>query len=445
MIKLRDRSFLRAFCAAWAVAWSSPVFYLVHAGYPFFSVIVLGLALAVVPLGLLAGLMASLGRIGRTVSAYLIAAMAVVLHNQWENEAVATLLYLAAAAFGIIVYFKGDKPVGFLAVIFFVIGLLSPMQARPFFKPAPPPAPTSDRPPLIHIILDEHGPGGFEGFGHWPNAYARHFHTINSLKDMMEGYPRKLERLGYDVEVWHVDYPSFCLDRCALYDPASFENIDEMPLSEQARVMVEMYLSSRQSLRDLPRFPSRTSPMNGKEAFRLFALRTAKMQRGEAIVFHAMLPHGPWAYDADCNLKPHSEWGYRKRKPAHLRQPRYEEQRACTEKLVRAAIREDAIVILHGDHSNRIVRSDPRADRTDLTDDEIIHAFGTLFAVRFPDDSARGRYDQVSVASLLRDFSGSADLRGEKETIWLEDDDWNPVREVEMPSIGRGGDTQVED
>ena len=431
---IRNRSFQRAFFAAWAVLASSPVFYIVHAGYPFFSVIVLCLLLLPMPLAGFFGLLASAGRAGRTLSAYGIAATAVTIHSQWDGDVAVVGLYLAAAAFGVFVYYKGDKAVGFLAVIFAAIGLLSPLNTRPFFVEADEPSPDSDLPPLIHIVLDEHGPGGFEDFSHWPNAYARYYHTINSLSDMLDGYPEKLADLGYDVEVWQIDYPDLCYNRCATYDPASFRHLDRLPLVEQAAVMADMYLGSRYIARDLTFFPSRSSPINGLEAFRLFADRTARMRKGEAIIFHAMLPHGPWAFDEKCTLKPLSEWGNRMREPRDLRLPRYEEQRACTEILVRNSIRDDAIIILHGDHSNRIADRDPQAHLVDLTEQEIRHAFRTLFAMRFPGQVTSIQRDWVSVGSLLRDFGGRTLPEGGSETVWLEDIDWVPTLEIEMPA-----------
>lgn len=430
---IRDRSFQRSFFAAWAVLASSPIFYIVHAGYPFLSVIVLCLILLPIPIAGLFGFLASFGRLGRTLSAYAVAAIAVTIHSQWDSDVVVVGLYLAAAAFGVFVYFKGDRAVGFLAIIFASIGLLSPLNARPFLIEADEASPESDLPPLIHIVLDEHDPGGFEEFSHWPNAYARYYHTINSLADMLDGYPEKLDDLGYDVEVWQIDYPDICYNRCATYDPASFRFLGELTLREQAAVMADMYLGSRLIAGDLKFFPRRSSPINGRKIFGRFAERTARMRRGEAIILHAMLPHGPWALDQDCNLKPESEWGYRLREPRELRAPRYEDQRTCTENLVRASIRDDAIVIVHGDHSNRLVERDPQEHLTDLSDQEIRKAYKTLFAIRMPDDQPTVSGDWVTVRSLLEDFDGATLPEGLRETIWLEDLDWEPKREVEMP------------
>lgn len=437
--RFRNRSFQRAFFATWAVVASSPLFFLTQGSYPLVSVISLLLVLAPLPLAFIAGFAATLGRLGRTLIAYAIAAAAVTLHCQWDSEIAVVLLYLAAATFGLFVYFRNDVPVGVMAVVFGTVALLSPLTARPLFSPAPPPIPESDLAPLIHIILDEHGPGGFEDFAHWPNAYARFFHTINSVEDIMEGYPERLEEIGYDVEVWDIGYPSICLDRCATYDPASFALIDELPLIEQASIIRDMYLGSRLIFPTFESFPNRSSPLNGRRAFQKFAERTKAMKNGEAIIFHAMLPHGPWILDEHCEVKPFEKWTYRTHSFLEQSRVGYEGQRSCTEKLVKDSIRDDAIVILHGDHSNRLQGRDPMASLTDLRDDELRGALTTLFAVRFPDASVTGSAEQVSVRSLLRSFEGSSDFEGERETVWLEDEDWVPAREVEIPPPPEAG------
>ena len=68
-----------------------------------------------------------------------------------------------------------------------------------------------------------------------------------------------------------------------------------------------------------------------------------------------------------------------------------------------AKIYEDATIIIHGDHGSRIrIRRPTLANRNDLTPEDLLDSFSTLFAVKIPGDKAD--YD-LRVLSLNQIFS----------------------------------------
>lgn len=428
---LRSKSFQRAFVAAWAVIASGPVFFIVQAGYPPLSFLIAAAAIASALPAFAIGAAASTGRLGSVASAVAIGVTAAAFHSPWDSLLWLAVMPVLVGMLALWVHLKGDRVIGMIAVVFAAIGLLSPLNVRPFFKPAPGEVPSNDLPPIVHVILDEHGPGGWPEFAHWPRAYSRHFHTVNAIPDMLDGYEARLRDKGYAVETWQSEFLEFCNTNCATYGNASLTFLSDLPFQERSVIALSTYVRKRPMLESV--FPNYwlPTPINAERVFGLFTDRLQRLQPGEAVIFHSLLPHYPWAFDANCARRPLNEWGYRSRDTLAIRHERYQSQRSCTESILAEAIPESAIVVLHGDHGNRILDRDPLY--SEPVDDNLnAQAFTTLFAMRIPGTIPETFDQRVSVPSLLREWDFETYPQGERETIFLDDKLWRPRREIEM-------------
>ena len=106
--------------------------------------------------------------------------------------------------------------------------------------------------------------------------------------------------------------------------------------------------------------------------------------------------------------------------------------------------RDDAIILLHGDHGNRIFEEDLRSTRTRVTSDELRGGFATLFAMRIPGVPPRTYEKQATVASLLRNWDFKSYPEGETDTVFLDDEKWHPTTELAMPLPGAHDVIEIE-
>lgn len=410
-----------------AVTAGSVINFIGQNGYPILSLATLVAVILSVPIALFVGA-ASRSKIGLVAAAFVVGSLAFHFNNPLGS--MAKLGVLAGLAFAALVYFKGERPFGFLAVAFAAVAVTSPLFAKPFLVRPDPVEGTSDLPPYIHIILDEHEPGGFADFAHWPNAYSRHLHTANAVPDIIGDFPARLKAKGYAVEIWQTDFLQFCEDHCATYTQGTFSQLHQMPWREQLQVLSEAYGRRLAIFRS--HFTSRTMPsaLNGKSVFEEFIDRSKSLGRGEAIIFHALLPHYPYAYTADCELKPLDQWA--RPHAGKDRLESYAEQRQCAEMLARRAFRDDAIILVHGDHGTRILDR-PLTPDIVPTPAELQAGYATLFALRSP--GIEGDADPVSVRTLLDGWTPGETPTGKAEKIFLADRKWRPVKEIEFPVV----------
>jgi len=103
-------------------------------------------------------------------------------------------------------------------------------------------------------------------------------------------------------------------------------------------------------------------------------LETAKnIQPGEAYLVHAIFPHYPYFFDADCNRVPLADVGLPLRHSIETRRediyPLYWDQAACAHSLIRRIVEETRdldflTTIIHGDHGPRVgwLTDDERPD-----------------------------------------------------------------------------------
>jgi hypothetical protein len=138
--------------------------------------------------------------------------------------------------------------------------------------------------------------------------------------------------------------------------------------------------------------------------FDAVSAEVSKASRGTAVFAHILMPHYPYVYDASCAQRPAREWMERS-DPEHAdiqhgivnvpesraaRYGAYLQQVACTERkigelidAIPAGLRQDAVVIVQGDHGSRITLVDPTtmAPVAPATSD-YADSFSTMFAVR---------------------------------------------------------------
>ncbi len=175
----------------------------------------------------------------------------------------------------------------------------------------------------------------------------------------------------------------------------------------------------------------------------------AATKPGEATFAHLLLPHFPYAYDAQCRLRP-SPLGWRSYKAPGLRgahndaasraerYPLYLEQLACTQKQVNEMLGRvlslpglrDALVIVHGDHGTRLNQATPVVPNLEyLTSRDYLDAFATHFAVRGPGITSGLDMRVASLDALLRVIALHRTIP--------EEDDWIGSRDVHLVSERR--------
>jgi hypothetical protein len=315
-------------------------------------------------------------------------------------------------------------------------------------------------PPLLHLILDEQigiegVPAAFDadasaartlrdaylsrGFSVYGRAYSRYFMSRDSFSALFNrgdaqrhrgnerrvaldrnDYFEELHRRGYALRVLRTDYLDLCsvergfeLEHCSVAVLESPRVLPEsgLPVATRLQLLAGMLTRLSRWIPDLP--VSRVSSLVAMGTFeRLGEEIDQRLGPGVALIAHLMLPHFPYAYDADCALRSdpatweHGEPGAEQ--VAHFseanrvrRYPLYLAQMACTTSLVAALVDRLAdrsetagsLVIVQGDHGSRITARRPAPlNRDVLTPADLRDGFSTLFAVRKPGQPAR--YDE---------------------------------------------------
>jgi hypothetical protein len=155
----------------------------------------------------------------------------------------------------------------------------------------------------------------------------------------------------------------------------------------------------------------------------------AKAGPGTFVFAHFLLPHYPYVYDANCEQRMESKWLTRSdydraNVPGGImnvpdgRAERYRvyfPQLHCAQKKIDGLIaaippslRQDAIIIVQGDHGSRISLVDPTSKaNVKLAASDYADAFSTLFAVRAP-SIERGYDERVTpITCILRSLAES--------------------------------------
>ncbi len=312
------------------------------------------------------------------------------------------------------------------------------------------------------VIRDFYLRWGFQLFG---RAYSRYYDSDQSLanvlnlsasdrplryysKRFVEGMPLEenlyfetMTERGYRIHVYQPDYVDFCrsegeidIHSCITYEAETLESIDgaALPTGEKMRLMIAMYIrlsfvlsefrsgyaQLRTSLPDgWPSLPAwdttvgRLSPVSAMRMAERVGRELVAIEPGSLIFAHLFLPHYPYAYDAECRLRPRTaDWlnagsplSFPRRNDARsraVRYPAYLEQVLCTHRLLDelfAGMRDagkfdDTTIVVHGDHGSRIDLGPPKLKyENTLSEVDYVDSFSTLFAFKPP--GGVGRYD----------------------------------------------------
>lgn len=333
------------------------------------------------------------------------------------------------------------------------------------------------------------------GFRVYPRAFSRHMHTINAVPDVLnfgEGngpkasdmtgvevgetrYFQRLAKFGYTVSIYQSDFAEFCGGmqeaRCIEYDSASLSPIADYPFTTGERIQLTLakFLSLSQTLGLLerlyghyfiqaveagqtppapPSFTSKTSAVATLRFMDRLERDLAATRHGQAVFVHALFPHYPYVTEADCRLKPLSQWRHRRDwTPQTVRQSAYYDQVRCAEKVIgrliaaldRSPVAKNYVMIVHGDHGSRITGKEPLAESKAITRADMLASFSTLFAVKLP-GKAGGTDDVIAPTSaLLRAFALN-DYQGipvttsaSSPTVILDDRNWRPTQKWPLP------------
>ena len=153
-----------------------------------------------------------------------------------------------------------------------------------------------------------------------------------------------------------------------------------------------------------------------------------------------LVPHGAYIYDAGRNLKPDIlSWvGPWARVPPlatntqatrRTRYLSYFDQVRCTQRELAGifeALRDtgqfaDATIIIHGDHGSRIALLAPSNEAAEeVSRDDLIDSYSTLFALRRSDLAAGQDRRQQSISSLFAEFAMNRPLAEEPTKVFMD-------------------------
>ncbi len=178
-----------------------------------------------------------------------------------------------------------------------------------------------------------------------------------------------------------------------------------------------------------PPEPFRVSPLAALVALDEIEATVARAEAGDFIFGHVLLPHHPYALDAECQVLPPRAWLSRASVflPGRLGltssdaftrdlHRRYYQQVGCLyrrldrilEAISNSPLAETFVVVLHGDHGAKIQAPLPVvANLADLTRDRFIENYATLFAVRAPGIAAGTNQTRRAVQDLVAAFADS--------------------------------------
>lgn len=406
------------------------------------ALLALGIVLAT---GLVAGLIfIALGKHGYAPASALLAFIAFDFNFPAIDAVAAAIMAFALAKWKGVIVLRG------LWVIYAVVlvsSLFSSAGDREFLERRGTASVANEElPPLIHVVLDEVRPEvgmPTADYAQWSNAYSRYHVTRRSLPDLLDSFHDRLVKRGYSLETWTSGYYDICRSdaRCVNYWHDNIDGVLDKQTSTTtvARLALYSWFRSGALLRNITNDIDRRvqashfNPVNTLRAIDAFTERAQSVEPGEAITLHALLPHYPYAYDADCTLRPSEEWvGRDTAFPIAEREQAYAAQVNCVERKLRALHRDDAVIVIHGDHGTRYFDIRHGREGRSLRAEQMHQAFATTFAVHLPGVGGAAVSDPASISSLLDELAES-DFNslptGTREKVWLGD---RQVRQGEM-------------
>jgi sulfatase-like protein len=255
----------------------------------------------------------------------------------------------------------------------------------------------------------------------------------NNFHLVRNEYFERLAKLGYRVRVHQSTFINVCPDNgpaiCRTYATSSLDMLPRLNVPVTTKLAIiggtflgqseayartkEKYQTTRVRLLrahiPLPKWnweQGTPAPVGTMPMFDAVADELSKAQRGTFVFAHFLLPHYPYAYNASCEQPRASTFlnrnDYDRANVAggimNVPEGRAERYRAyfqqmlCAQKKLDALIaaippslRQDAIIIVQGDHGSRISLVDPTTvAKVEPSASDYADMFSTLFAVRSP-------------------------------------------------------------
>jgi hypothetical protein len=358
----------------------------------------------------------------------------------------------------------------------------------------------ADLPVLLHLILDEHIgveglPGDMpeasamkeslkrlyvgNGFHLFGGAYSEHMRTVNAIPRVINfgvdrpwdyanrtrstltsnAYFDRLGADGYRIHVSQTDYMNYCANEfvvaCETRPAAEQTSIANAPLStgEKAYLLTTEFAKLSTALTMPAAFYHRTfygsqtvalPPLGPLSALDELSAELRSAKRGDAYFVHVLLPHSPYALDANCELRNLADWRDQWNGPKRERVAAYLEQVGCLNRKLEAvieAVGKDAIVIVQGDHGYRIADVEPGVDALGkFSDRDLVASHSAIFAVRAPGVKASYDHRALPTAEILRQFATSGFRSAQVSvapdfvpSVFLEDRNWKPTKAHPLP------------
>jgi hypothetical protein len=315
----------------------------------------------------------------------------------------------------------------------------------------------------------------------------RHIHGKRPIVLKDNAYFERLHERGFEINVYQSTYMDYCaetpvpLATCFTYryDGTDWLRTSSLSDSQKLSALLGMYLNlpgafesiwkAYVGLRELTAnigvslpavmiWDGTPAPIAAMSAFDHYRETVLLAPSGTAHFAHVLLPHGPFIYDENCQMR-EEPLGWLGSHPLHrkdntpagreLRYQQYFPQVQCTfrelstlfDGLKAEGKWADTEIILHGDHAARIYLTAPRnRNRERLTANDLADGFSTLFAVKLP-YAQHGASDETiaPISRLLAEIALPETERVELDTtlsVYLEgqnNDFWTSIPWPQAP------------
>ena len=293
---------------------------------------------------------------------------------------------------------------------------------------------------------------------------SKHFESLSGNRLQHNKYFEILSKAGYQINVFGADHIDYCaetrvkIQNCMVFPASSLLGLNkiEAPTSVKSQVVLSHYFNLSYLYRrgrdlykayqptlaqvglSLPAWMWDWSDATMASLNNMLLLEglwkdILALPQGNVLFAHLLIPHNPYNLEGDCSIvSPIKEWKSRYLErthggnTAHSREVRYRlyfEQVRCLYSWLDKLFEEmnahgqfdDSIILVHGDHGSRIVRTEPVMKNMEtLTEQDLIDGFSTLFAVKFP--VRPGKYDtlprpiELLLENVVSEIAGSGGL-----------------------------------
>ena len=263
-------------------------------------------------------------------------------------------------------------------------------------------------------------------------AAVSHQHGKVGWKPVKNEHFRRFSAAGYKIRVYQTEYLDYCqesvdaIEYCYRYSSSSPQLLRSLDITtvEKSELLLGSYFADNSYYRITHKLlgiitsvlPEGIGKLWSRKNYEFSSIGVPavisklksdvlRTPRGRLFFAHLLLPHGPYIWDENCELRDDSDsWlsrrmdhedllslsdhGYR-----DMAYKYYFMQTVCTVNLLDDLLRaldennllEDSTILIHGDHGSRITIADPVSPMADfLTSRDFIDSFSTLFAIRSP-------------------------------------------------------------